>query len=72
MNNIVFTYRDTVILLGCGALIFLIGWFGSLFVSCICIVFICSFGDYAKRLSKKFELIDEVNKVVNDGVKKKS
>jgi len=71
--NKVFTYRDTVVLLGLGALIFLISFVGSLFFNFVSIFMIglcVSFGNRVKRLSEQLEYIDRVNKEVND-VKKK-
>ena len=65
----VFTYRDTFIFLGLGALIILVALFNTLFLN---FVFISlwgvhvGFGNRVNNLSKRFEEIDEVNKVVND------
>ena len=72
MNN-TFTYKDTVTILGIGALIFIIAMLGSLFLSGISIFFVglsmVSFGNRVKDLNKKLIEIDRVNKEVNDGKK---
>jgi len=72
LNN-TFTYKDTVTILGIGALIFIIAMLGSLFLSGISIFFVglsmVSFGNRVKDLNKKLIEIDRVNKEVNDGKK---
>jgi len=69
----VFTYSDSAILLGLGALILLISFAGSLFLNCISVVMIgvyVSFGNRVKDLNKKLIEIDKVNKEINNGKRK--
>jgi len=70
----VFTYSDSAILLGLGALILLISIAGSLFLNCISVVMIgvyVSFGNRLNKINNQFAEADKKSKVINDESRRK-
>ena len=70
----VFTYKDTVELLGLGLLIILISLAGSVFLSGISIVMIGVYVSFSNRMNKinnQFVEADKKSKEINDGSRRK-